>query len=116
MNKLSMIALACALTASGAAYAQTQNDQNIKSDVQSINEDNATIQHHSAELQQDKNATAADQANKAYGSSAVDSAKAVGQKAAIETDKGEKAVHQKMLKHHKQKAADEANANTTPAQ
>lgn len=109
MKKITMITLASALAMSSAAYAQTQNDEAVKSDVNAINQDNTAIQKHNAELQHDKDAAAADHANKAYGSEAADSAKAVGQKAAIETNKAEKSVHQKMLKHHKSTVKGEEN-------
>lgn len=108
MKKLTLLALAGALVISSAAFAQTENDQKIKADVDAINQDNADIQRHNADLKVHGDAEATDKANKNYGDQAVDSAKMVGDKAAIETNKATKAAHQKMLKHHKSKAKKDA--------
>jgi len=118
MKKITTLTLISAMAIASPVFAQSANDQSIKSDVNAINNDNAAIQKDRQDLNNDRAAKATDSANGSYGKEAVDSAKIGADKAAIAEKQTAKDVNKKMLKHHKKKAASDtgdAGTSTAPA-
>jgi hypothetical protein len=118
MKKITLLTCISALAFSGSVFAQSANDESIKSDVNNINGDNAAIQQDQQKLNQDRAAKNADSANGSYGKETVDATKMGADKAAIAEKQTAKSINQKKLKHHKKKAAtdnSDANTSTTPA-
>lgn len=111
MKKLAILTAACMLIASPVAMAQTQNDQDVKSDVNAINKDNAALQKDHDRLEQHRQEKAMDKANDNYGGQAVDSTKIGADKAAIGEKEAEKSVDKKILKHHKKKMKRESESS-----
>ncbi|HEU5047281.1 MAG TPA: hypothetical protein VFT64_05485 [Rickettsiales bacterium] len=111
MKKLALLTAACLLAASPAVMAQTENDQDVKSDVNAINKDNAALQKDRDRLAQHRQDKAMDKATDSYGSQAVDSTKIGADKAAIGEKEAEKSVDKKILKHHKKKMKRESDTS-----
>jgi hypothetical protein len=83
MKKIATLALISVISLSTPAFAQSQNDQDIKSDVGAINKDNAALQKDQNALAANRAAKAADKANGSYGKQAVDSVKIGADQTAI---------------------------------
>jgi len=118
MKKLITFAVISAVAVATPAFAQSKNDEDIKSDVQAIDKDNAAIQKDKDNLANNRAAKTADKQNEDYGKQAVDSVKIGADKAAIAEKKTEKHVDKKILKHHKKKAAQDngdSQTSTVPA-
>lgn len=101
MKKIITIALISALGIASPVYAQTQNDENIKADVQALDKDNKALEKDRETLRRDRAAKADDKANDNNGKQAVDSMKIGADKMAIGEKKTEKNVDEKILEHHK---------------
>ena len=109
------IALTSMFAFAAPVFAQTQNDEAIKADVQSLDKDNANIHSGENTLAHNRAAKAADKVNGDAGKQAVDSLKIGADKAGIEAQKVKKDVDEKILAHHKEgiKADDAASKAAT---
>jgi hypothetical protein len=115
--KLTPIALACALALSApAAFAQSANDEAIKSDVTAVDKDNAALEKDRARLAQHRADKAQDKATDAYGSQAVDSVKIGADHTMIGEKKAERGVDKKILHNDKADAdTDHGDPQTSTA-
>ena len=102
MKKIITLALISAVAITSPVFAQSQNDENIKSDVQSLDKDNNALGKDQHTLNKNRAAKAADKANDESGKQAVDSIKIGVDKTAIEEKKIEKNADEKILEHHKE--------------
>lgn len=102
-KKIAFMAAFCSLALPGMVYAQTQNEENIKADVNALDKDNAALHEQHKKLSQDRAAKEQDKASGSYGKQAVDSMKIGADKAAIGEKETERDIHKKILKHHKKK-------------
>lgn len=82
-------------------YAQTQNDENIKADVQALDKDNAALVKQEETLRSDRAAKANDKLNDDNGKQAVDSVKIGVDKMGIKAKKIEKDMDENTLAKHK---------------
>jgi len=113
MNKLVTMTLLCTVAFTSPVFAQTANDQDIKSDVGAINKDNTALSKDNADIATDRAKKAADKANGNYGKQAVDSM-AIGADKTVKQEKvTEKDADQKILQHHKKKVATDTDASQT---
>jgi len=118
MKKIITLTLTGVLAIANPAFAQSQNDENIKSDVNAIDKDNAALQKDHDTLARNRAAKAADKANGDYGKQAVDSVKIGANKATIDEKQAEKSADTKILKHHKNEVSEDrgdAQTSTAPA-
>jgi hypothetical protein len=102
MKKFIAIALIGAFAVAHPAFAQSQNDEAIKADVQALDKDNAALEKDKDTLAKDRAAKAVDTANHESGKQAVDSVKIGAVDTAIAEKKIEKSVDEKILAHHKE--------------
>jgi len=102
MKKIIPIALITVVgLLASVVYAQTQNDENIKADVQTLDKDNAALAKKQETLKRDRVAKANDKANDDNGKQAVDSMKIGVDKMGIEAKTIEKHMDEKTLAKHK---------------
>jgi hypothetical protein len=101
MKKIITIALIGTFSITSPLYAQSQNDENIKTDVQNLDKDNQALQEKNDNLNKDRAAKAIDKANDENGKQAVDSVKIGADKVGIEAKTLEKNMDEKTLADHK---------------
>lgn len=101
MKKIITIALIGAFAISHPAFAQSQNDENVKADVQALDKDNKALDKDQNTLAKDRAAKAADKINDNSGKQAVDSVKIGAVQSAIGEKKVEKDADEKILTHDK---------------
>src|SRR5689334_14936093 len=106
--KILPFALAGALAAASPAFAQTENDQDVRAGVEAINEDNADLQRHNSELEQDRAAKAKAKAEGDITGQAVNSVKIGADHTKIAAKKAKKSMDKKMLEHDKKQMRKEA--------
>jgi len=114
MKKFLTLALIGAAVISSPVYAQTANDENVKSDVHALDKDNAALAKDHDALANDRAAKAQDKVNGDSTKQAEDSVKIGAVKTAIAEKKAEKGVDKKILRHHKKKMKKE-DASPAPA-
>lgn len=113
MKKIFVIALVSAIAFTVPVHAQTSNDEDVKSDVNALDKDNAALQKDQNTLARDRAAKATDKANGNSGQQAVDSVKIGAVKTAISEKNAEKDVDQKILNHHKAQMKDSSPSDSS---
>ncbi len=103
MKKIIIIAIIGTLGIATPVYAQTQNDKNIKADVQALDKDNKALSEKRDNLSRDRTAKAVDKVNDDNGKQAIDSMKIGVDKTGIAEKNTEKTVDEKILKDDKEK-------------
>ena len=113
MHKFITLACIGAITLSTPVFAQTQQDEKIKSDVQAIDKDNAALQNDQQKLAQHRTEKEQDKANGSYGAVAVDKMKIGTVHAAIAEKKAERGIDRNILKHDQDNQTSDSRGSQT---
>jgi len=115
MKKIITLACIGALAVTHPAFAQTQNEENVKADTQALDKDNKALEKDHDTLARDRAAKAADKVNDENGKQAVDSVKIGAVGTAIGEKNLEKDADEKILAHDKAKMKKDDASATPPS-
>lgn len=97
MKKIITIATLSALVLASPAYAQTQNEEKVKLDIQALGKDNQVLANEQHNLSKLRAAKAADKTSGRTGKQALDSLKIGVNQLDIQEKQSEKNSHEKKL-------------------